>query len=228
MSEPSQLPVSQGSRLQSCDAVSRRHLWRAARRTTPGARSGSRGWVHRRRDYGGLIFHRPARPIWPDADRPSTRRRLQRRPKSPIGFEMSSFWRSAGRLPADSPAPRTRSWRPETWRFQGRFGRDPERGPDARPSTSTSRTLRSRKSLRLSTAISTFGAAPMLDRLLLRSELVRAIREAHYRARLRRGRDADPAQVHAGRRSRLHRPQPPAARLGPTPCRRARSNSSSC
>ena len=47
----------------------------------------------------------------------------------------------------------------------------------------------------------------MADRLLLRSRMVQAIREVHHAQRLRRGRDADADQEHAGGRPRLHRPE---------------------
>ena len=47
------------------------------------------------------------------------------------------------------------------------------------------------------------------------------------RERLRRGRDAEPDQVDARGRSRLHRPVAAPARAASTPCRRAPSSSSS-
>ncbi len=68
----------------------------------------------------------------------------------------------------------------------------------------------------------------MQERLLLRSRLVQAIREVHHAERLRRDRDAEPDQVDARRRPRLHRPVAPPAGHASTPCPRARSSSSSC
>ena len=58
---------------------------------------------------------------------------------------------------------------------------------------------------------------PMQERLLLRSRLVQAIREVHHAARLRRDRDAEPDQVDARRRPRLHRAVAPPAGHGLRP-----------
>ena len=84
------------------------------------------------------------------------------------------------------------------------------------------------ESLRLKYRYLDIRRQPMVDRLLLRSRMVQAIRAGPSRERLRRGRDADAHQVDPRGRARLHRPVAAPAGQRLRPARRARSSSSSC
>ena len=84
------------------------------------------------------------------------------------------------------------------------------------------------ESLRLKYRYLDIRRQPMADRLLLRSRMVQAIRRGPPRARFRRGRNAVPHQIDAGRGTTISLSRRGSSRAVSMLCRSRRSCSSSC
>ena len=139
------------------------------------------GWVHRRREHGGLIFidlrdRYGLTQVVVERGR-GARGGRGRRPHS----QRVRGRRSTARSLAAWPAPRTRSWRPA----RSRSRRDSIKilnEAETPPFYINEPDAPVDESLRLRYRYLDIRRRPMLERLLLRSELVTAIRDAHRRA----------------------------------------------
>ena len=179
---------------------------RAARRATWASSVRVAGWVHRRRDHGGLIFidlrdrtgllqlvFRPeeAPEAHAAAGRPARRGRDHRRAAS---------W--CARRGRGQPRPADRRGRARGCRSSSCWPT-----PRRRRSRST-RTSRWARSCACATATSTCARSAMRDAMVLRHEVVATIRDHLSDERLPRDRDADPDPLDARGRARLPRAEP--------------------
>ena len=184
------------------------------------------GWVHRRRDHGQLIFldlrdrHGITQVVIDKADSPEAHADAERvRPE----FVVSAVGTVAPRLPGtENPKLPTGAIELQATGIEilseaktpPFYINEPDAPVD--------------EGVRLKYRYLDIRRQPMADRLILRSRMVQAIRRGPPRQRLRRGRDADPDQEHAGRARATSSSRPASSRATSTPCRRARSSSSSC
>ena len=184
------------------------------------------GWVHRRRDYGKLIFidlrdrHGITQVVVDAADAPEAHEQANRvRPEYVIVVEGEVALREPGQ---ENPKLATGADR-----APGAHGHDPQRGEDAavlrqRPGRDHRR--EPAPQVPLPRHPPGADAAPPAP--------AQPPRPGHPRGPprrgVRRGRDAQPDQEHPGGRARLHRPSRGSSRARSTRFRRAPSSSSSC
>ena len=176
------------------------------------------GWVHRRRDLGQLIFldlrdrYGITQVVIDAADVARTRT------PSPATCATSSWSRCAA--PSRLRREGTENPKLATGAVELRAPRSTILSAAKTPAFPINEPdQEADEAVRLKYRYLDLRRAPMQERMLTRSRLVSEIRRVHQAAGLRRGRDAHPAQVHAGGRPRLHRPVPPPAgqRLRPAP-----------
>ena len=205
----------------------RSHTCGQLRASDAGATARLSGWVHRRRDHGQLIFldlrdrHGITQVVVDAADDaggpcagqpgPERVRRHGRRRRSTA--------RQAGKENPELPTGEIE--------LRARGGRDPVRGEDAAVLHQRARRP-DRRGAPARYRYLDIRREPMQRRLLLRSPPRPGDPRGPPRPRLRRGRDAGPDQVARPRAPATSSSPAGSSRARSTPCRRARSSSSSC
>ena len=167
------------------------------------------GWVHRRRDHGHLIFldlrdRYGITQVVVDAQESPDAHAVASRVRNEFVLEISGqvARRMAGKENADL----------ETGEIEVRAGSVQILSEALTPPFYVNEPdATTDESLRLKYRYLDIRRRPLLDRLLLRSALVAGDPRRPPPGRLRGDRDADPAEVHARRSPRLHRPEPPPA-----------------
>ena len=222
-------PAREAARMKHAAARQRlpRHLGRRpARRRRGGETVRVAGWVHRRRDHGGLIFI--------DLRDRSGLLQLVFHPETP-----GEAFAAAERLRAEhvrQRAPARSSRREEgnvnpnlaDRRGRARRGRAATLLAEAEtPPFPVDEDAPVDETLRLRYRYLDLRRERMRDAIVLRHDVVATMRDVPGRARLPRGRDADPDALDARGRARLPRAQPAAAGRAGTRCRSRRSSSSS-
>ena len=156
----------------------RTHTCGELRAADAGAPSKLAGWVHRRRDYGKLIFidlrdrHGITQVVIDAADAPEAHAAASRlRAEFVVAFEGEVALRQPGTENRSCPPARSSSRR-------RRCGSSTRRR--RRRSTSTTPTRRSTSRCACKYRYLDLRREPMASRLLLRSRLVQAIREVHH------------------------------------------------
>ena len=205
------MPAEQGARLPAPRANRYRDTW-CGQVSPPRVGDEVRvaGWVHRRRDHGGLVFVdlRDRTGLRAGRVQPRDRARGARAlARAALGVGDLGARRGRAAIGGDG--------QPRHGDGRGRGPRRRLRGARRAPRRRRSRSTRTRRWTRrcaCATATSTCAASRCSASLELRHDVTRAIRDFLDERRLPRPRDADPDALDPRGRARLRRAEPPAAR----------------